>query len=95
MLSRLSMQMLLVQSLSDETLPGETLGRNLALLRSVVAANENAQLRELPAHDHFGMLSGEREPSPNFTKILLEWLSNEGRAAQPGAAADAPQAARR
>jgi len=94
-LSRLSMPILLVQTLSDETLPGETLGRNLALLRSVVATNENAQLRELPAHDHFGTLSGEREPSPEFTKTLLEWLSNGGRAAQPGAAADAPPAARR
>jgi uncharacterized protein len=94
-LSRLPMPVLLVQSLSDETLPGETLARNLALLRSVVAANENAQLCELPAHDHLGMLPGEREPSLTFTKTLLQWLTNAGRAAQPGAAADRPQAAGR
>jgi large subunit ribosomal protein L17 len=95
MLSELSIPMLLVQSLADETLPGETLGRNLENLRSVVAVNKNAQLRELRAHDHFGMLPGGRDPSPEFTRVLLDWLNNAARAAQPGAAADAPQAARR
>lgn len=95
MLSELSIPVLLVQCLADETLPGETLGRNLENLRSVVAVNKSAQLRELRAHDHFGMLPGGRDPSPEFTRILLDWLNNAARAAQPGAAADAPQAARR
>jgi len=94
-LSRLSIPMLLVQSLNDETLPGETLGRNIALLRSVVAKNKNAQLHELSAHDHFGMLSGEREPSPQFTKLLLEWLRNGGRAAHaPEAGTERPSSVR-
>jgi len=95
MLSELSIPVLLVQCLADETLPGETLGRNLENLRAVVVANKYAQLRELRAHDHFGMLPGERDPSPEFTRILLDWLNNAGRAAQPGAPVDAPQAARR
>ncbi|MCU1376715.1 MAG: alpha/beta fold hydrolase [Actinomycetia bacterium] len=95
MLSELSIPVLLVQCLADDTLPGETLGRNLENLRAVVALNKNALLRELRAHDHFGMLPGGRDPSPEFTRVLLDWLNNAGRAAQPSAPADAPQVARR
>jgi pimeloyl-ACP methyl ester carboxylesterase len=78
MLSELSIPVLLVQCLADETLPGETLGTNLENLRAVVAAKENAQLRELRAHDHFGMLPGQRDPSPEFMRVLLDWLNNAG-----------------
>jgi pimeloyl-ACP methyl ester carboxylesterase len=79
-LSRLSMPLLLIQSLDDETLPGGTLGRNVATLRAVASANRNAQLHELQGHDHQGMLSGSREPSGEFMRILSEWLRSEARA---------------
>ena len=65
-LSRLPMALLLVQSLDDETLPGETLPRNLETLRAVVARKRNAQLGELRAHDHFALPFGQREPSSEF-----------------------------
>ena len=79
-LSRLSMPLLLIQSLDDETLPGGTLGRNVATQRAVASANRNAQLHELQGHDHQGMLSGSREPSGEFMRILSEWLRSEARA---------------
>ena len=75
-LSELSIPVLLVQCLADETLPGDTLGRNLDNLRAVVLVNKNAQLRELRAHDHFGMLPGEQQPSPEFMRTLLDWLKS-------------------
>jgi len=78
MLSELSIPVLLVQCLADQTLPGETLGRNLENLRAVVLVNKNAQLRELRAHDHFGMMPGERQPSSEFMRTLLDWLKNSG-----------------
>ena len=87
-LSRLSMPLLLVQSLDDETLPGGTLARNVALLRTVVPNKKSAQLSELPGHDHFGMLRGGREPSTEFMRILLDWLRSEARVTASPARAD-------
>ncbi len=66
----------LVQSMSDETLPGQTLARNLAVARAVTAGNRNAQLRELAGHDHRGMRPGEREPSAEFMAAVVGWLGN-------------------
>lgn len=94
-LSRLSMPLLLVQCLSDETLPGDTLARNVAILRAVVSTKKNAQLRELRDHDHLGILPGDRQSSSEFMRILLDWLSHEGRATQLGAPADAASTPRR
>jgi hypothetical protein len=74
-LSRLPVPLLLVQCLKDETLPGDTLARNQAILRGVLVAKKDAQLHELPGHDHFGMLPGIREPSPGFMRVLLDWLN--------------------
>ena len=79
-LSRSSTPLLLIQSLSDETLPGGTLDRNLALLRGVASANSKAQLHELQGHDHQVMLPGSGEPSDEFMRILTEWLRREARA---------------
>lgn len=73
-LAKLAIPVLLVQSLSDETLPGETLARNLEMLRAVARTNKNARLRELPDHDHWAVRRGELNASPQFTRILLEWL---------------------
>jgi len=73
-LSQLPMPLLLVQCLSDATLPGATLGRNLDVLRTVAARNANARLRELRGHDHLGMLPGEPEPSPELMDTLIDWL---------------------
>lgn len=70
-LSGLTMPLLLVQCSSDETLPGQTLGRNLAIARAVT----NAQLRELSGHDHLGMRRGERDPSAEFMAVVVSWLS--------------------
>ena len=84
-LSRLSAPLLLIQCMSDETLPGETLKRNLEALRAVTVQNRRAQLRELDAHDHFGMAPGKREPSPEFMRALLLWLNGNEPAAQQGA----------
>jgi pimeloyl-ACP methyl ester carboxylesterase len=78
-LSGLRMPLLVVQCLSDETLPGHALARNLAVARAVAAANRNAQLRELPGHDHLGMRSGEREPSVEFMAVLFGWLGPAAR----------------
>ncbi len=94
-LSRLSMPLLLVQCLNDETLPGDTLARNVAILRAVVSTKKNAQLRELRNHDHLGILPGERHSSSEFIRIVVDWLSHENRAAQPGAPADAASPPRR
>ena len=68
------MPLLLVQCLKDETLPGQTLGRNLAIARSVTAGNREARLRELSDHDHLGMRPGEREPSAEFMAVVVGWL---------------------
>ncbi len=75
-LSGLTMPLLLVQCSNDETLPGQTLGRNLAISRAVTAGNQNAQLRELSDHDHFGMRPGEREPSAEFMAVVAGWLGS-------------------
>jgi len=94
-LSRLSMPLLLVQCLNDETLPGDTLASNVTILRAVVSTKKNAQLRELRNHDHLGILPGDRQSSSEFMRILLDWLSHESRVAQLGAPADAASAPRR
>jgi pimeloyl-ACP methyl ester carboxylesterase len=94
-LSRLSMPLLLVQCLNDETLPGDTLARNVAILRTVVSTKKNAQLRELRNHDHLGILLGDRHSSSEFIRIVVDWLSHESRAAQPGVPADAASPPRR
>src|SRR5207302_1270262 len=73
-LARLRVPLLLVQCMSDETLPGETLARNVVALRSVVAARKDAQLRELEGHDHLGLLPGSREPSAEFVRVLSDWV---------------------
>ena len=73
-LSRLSTPLLLVQCLDDETLPGDTLTRNVTLLRGVASAKKNARLLELRGHDHFGVMPGERESSSVFMRALLDWL---------------------
>jgi hypothetical protein len=70
-----------LRSASDETLPGHTLARNLAVARAVTAANRDAQLRELPGHDHLGMRPGEHEPSAEFMAVLLGWLGPAARTA--------------
>ncbi len=84
-LSRLSMPLLLVQSLTDETLPGDTLERNLAVLRSVVSTKMNAQLRVLRNHDHLAILPHNQHSSPEFIRIVVDWLSHESLASQPDA----------
>jgi pimeloyl-ACP methyl ester carboxylesterase len=94
-LSRLSMPLLFVQCLDDETLPGDTLGRNLGILRALVSTKNNAQLRELQNHDHLGILAGDRQSSSEFIRIVVDWLSHESRAAQLGAPADAASSPRR
>jgi pimeloyl-ACP methyl ester carboxylesterase len=94
-LSRLSMPLLLVQCLSDETLPGDILARNVAILRAVVSTKKNAQLRELRNHDHLGILPGDRQSSSEFIRIVVDWLSHQNRAAQLGAPADAASPPRR
>lgn len=81
-LSRLPISVLLVQCLNDETLPGETLARNVAALHAVVSKNKNARLRELEGRDHLCLRPGERE-SRELPRIVLEWLRNDVRAAQP------------
>jgi len=73
-LSELPVALLAVQSLNDETLPGRTLERNREILRAVVARNKLAQLRELPAHDHFAMRPGQQAPSPELVQTLVAWL---------------------
>jgi pimeloyl-ACP methyl ester carboxylesterase len=78
-LSQLTAPLLLVQCLSDQTLPGGTLDRNLEILRAAVARNRLAQLRELPAHDHFAMRPGEHQPSPEFMGALIGWLRQASR----------------
>jgi len=42
----------------------------------VTAGNQNARLRELSEHDHFGMRPGEREPSAEFMAVVVGWLGN-------------------
>ena len=78
-LAELPVPLLLVQCLGDETLPSRTLDRNLENLRAAVARNRLAQLRELPAHDHFAMRPGEREPSPELVHALIGWLRQIAR----------------
>src|SRR5215471_14321604 len=78
-LAELPVPLLLVQCLGDETLPSRTLDRNLENLRAAVARNRLAQLRELPAHDHFAMRPGEREPSPELVQTLVGWLRQIAR----------------
>jgi pimeloyl-ACP methyl ester carboxylesterase len=85
MLSRLSLPLLLIQSLNDETLLGKTLERNLAVLRNVVSAKRNAQLRLLRDHDHLAILPKDQRSSPEFIRILLDWLIRESQATQPDA----------
>src|SRR5262245_41617678 len=70
-LAELKMPVLLVQSLDDETLPGDTLARNLEFLRAVTKTNRNAQLRELPGHDHSALRRGEPKVSAQFTRTLM------------------------
>jgi len=78
-LSALPTAFLMVQCLSDETLPGPTLGRNLAILRATAARNPRARLRELHAHDHFAMRVGQQELSPEFMATLVGWLRDVAR----------------
>src|SRR5262249_11440766 len=78
-LAELPAPLLLVQCLSDQTLPGRALDRNLEILRAVVARNRLAQLRELPAHDHFGLRAGAREPSTELEQTLIGWLRQIAR----------------
>jgi pimeloyl-ACP methyl ester carboxylesterase len=73
-LSRLSTPLLLIQCMNDETLPGDTLERNVAILRGVASTKTNARLHELEGHDHFAIRPGERESSPVFMRALLDWL---------------------
>src|SRR5262249_11220946 len=73
-LSRLSPPLLLVQCMNDETLPGEMLARNVAILRGVASTKRDARLHELDGHDHFGIRPGEHESSPVFMRVLLDWL---------------------
>ncbi len=75
-LSELGVPVLLVQSLDDETLPGELLQRNLLQLRGVVQANGKAQLLELRGHDHLAVRTGEQRPSEEFMRGLLDWLKD-------------------
>ena len=75
-LSRQKVPVLLVQCMDDETLPGPTLERNVKALRSV----QKAQLRLLKDHDHLGMVVGSPEPSPEFMRTLLNWISTASRA---------------
>jgi len=93
-LARLATPGLLVQCLSDETLPGAALTRNLDVLRTAVARNRTLQLRELAGHDHAGTLPGEHESSPEFIRTLTEWLTAAARPApadHPGGAAMPPR----
>jgi hypothetical protein len=80
---------------NDETLPGDTLARNVSILRAVASTKRNAQLRELRNHDHFGILPGDRHSSPEFIGIVGGWLSRESRDAQLGAPAEAASPPRR
>lgn len=73
-LSRLDIPLLLVQSLADESLPGDTLARNVAQLRAVAKANENARLHELPGLDHSTLRAGAQRVAPQFTQALVKWL---------------------
>lgn len=73
-LSRLDIPLLLVQCLADESLPGDTLARNVGELRAVAKANENAQLRELPGLDHSTLRAGAQQVAPQFTQALVKWL---------------------
>lgn len=75
-LAELKMPVLLVQSLEDETLPGELLARNLEFLRAVAKTNPNAQLRELAGHDHSALRRGEQKASAQFTRTLMQWLQS-------------------
>jgi hypothetical protein len=70
---------LLVPCLADETLPGETLARNVAILRSVASTRKNVELRELANHDHRGIVPGARHPSPEFMRTIVEWLTRESQ----------------
>lgn len=75
-LAELAIPVLLVQSLEDESLPGETLARNLDRLRAVTKTNRNAQLRELSGLDHSTLNRGGRKVSPDFIRTLVEWLES-------------------
>ena len=75
-LSRSKVPVLLVQCMDDETLPGATLERNVKALRTV----QKAQLRLLKDHDHLGMALGSHEPSPEFMRTLIDWISTASRA---------------
>jgi uncharacterized protein len=73
-LLRLPLPVLLVQCLADESLPGPTLARNVAELRSI--AEGSVELRELPGLNHFGMASGAAEPSRELSDVLIQWLKS-------------------
>ena len=62
--------------MDDETLPGATLERNVKALRTV----QKAQLRLLKDQDHPGMALGSHEPSPEFMRTLIDWISTASRA---------------
>lgn len=92
-LSHLSMPLLLVQCLSDETLPGDTLARNVAILRTAASRKTSVGLRELPNHDHLGITSGERQSSSEFIRTVVDWLTDVSRGTQtdaPAGAASSP-----
>ena len=78
MLAELAIPVLLVQCLEDESLPGETLARNLDRLRAVTRTNRNAQLRELAGLDHSTLSRGGQQVSPEFIRTLVEWLKRGG-----------------
>ena len=75
-LSRLKVPVLLIQCMDDETLPGATLERNVKALRTV----QRAQLHLFKEHDHLGMRVGSHEPSPEFMRTLISWISTASRA---------------
>jgi uncharacterized protein len=76
-LSRLPVPVLLVQCLGDESLPGTTLARNVAALRSAAAAGKQIELREFPGLDHFGLAPGAKKASPQLLRALIEWMKRQ------------------
>jgi pimeloyl-ACP methyl ester carboxylesterase len=75
-LARSSVRVLLVQSLKDENFPGESLTRNVAILRRIAAMNANVQVRELADHGHLGVVAGSREASAELLRVFVSWLES-------------------
>jgi len=81
-LSRSTVPLLLIHCSNDATLPGDTLARNVAVLRRVAEKKKDAQLRELQDLDHLGMRAGEREVASDLVQIVVDWLRRESAAAR-------------